>query len=131
MSPPIVTSIYACFAGLLAVGLSFYVIRLRQTGRVSLGTGGNAALERAVRAHANLVEHAPLALVLIALLELNGGNPYVLHAAAASLLIGRSLHAWALIRGTFPARLAGMVLTFTCYFIVIPANLVAVARLAG
>lgn len=132
MNPPVITSIYASFAGLLALGLSFHVIRLRRVGRISLGTGGNAALERAIRTHANLVEQAPLALLLMALFELNGGNVYVLHAAAGALLIGRLVHAWALLGGTLPARVAGMLLTFACYFILIPANIiVAVARLGG
>ena len=119
------TPIYAVLLALLAEGLVISVIRKRRSAKVSLGTGGDQMLERRVRAHGNCVEQAGLALLLLLLFELNGGNVYVLHAAALCLVVGRVVHARSLVSGHGKGRVAGMALTFTSYAILIPANLAA------
>lgn len=123
------TPIYTALLALLAEGLVISVIRNRRSAKVSLGTGGDALLERKVRAHGNCVEQSGFALLLLLAFELNGGSVYVLHAAALCLLVGRVVHARSLITGHGKGRVAGMALTFTSYAILIPANLVA--ALAG
>lgn len=91
-----VTGIYAALIALLAIGLAVRVVRLRRSLRVGLGTGNQAALECAVRAHGNLVEYAPLALLLLLIIETGGGGRLLVHGLGIVLLTGRLLHAWGL-----------------------------------
>lgn len=49
-------------------------------------------LEVAVRSHNNYLENVPLALLLAAIVELNGGNRKVLNGGLAALLVFRILH---------------------------------------
>jgi len=109
-----ITPFYAGLLGLGLVLLSVMVIRQRRRARVALGDGGDARLRRAIRAHANFVEFAPLALLLIALAEWQGSPGWLVHLLAAALLIGRALHAWGISREPerFIFRTAGMMLTF-------------------
>ena len=111
---PQITGLYAALIGLLLLGLSWQVTRQRQRTRVSLGAGGDEALERAIRTHANLVEYAPLGLLLIALAEMNGAPSWWIHATGALLVIARCLHAWGLgsTPGVSPGRYWGTALTW-------------------
>jgi uncharacterized membrane protein YecN with MAPEG domain len=97
MSAPI-TALYAALAGLMVLVLATLVVRGRWRHRVSLGTGTEPAMERAVRVHANFVEYVPLALLLMLLAELNGAAALLLHAAGVLLLASRVLHAYGLSR---------------------------------
>ncbi|MFM8613458.1 MAG: MAPEG family protein [Alphaproteobacteria bacterium] len=54
---------------LIFLWLSFRVIRYRRAERIPIGSGGNAALERAIRAHANFAEFVPFAVLLLILAE--------------------------------------------------------------
>ena len=110
----IVTALYAGLLALWFVVLSLRVVDQRRRNKVSLGDGGKTMLLRAIRGHANFSEYVPLALVLLAILELSGYPRYVLHGLGATLLAGRLLHGYAL---SFTAhfrfgRVAGAALTF-------------------
>lgn len=87
-----ITAIYAALQALLAIGLVVPVGQLRAKTNVSLGAGGNPQLETAIRRHANWTEHVPIALLLLALLELNGAGAGLLHGLGATLLVARILH---------------------------------------
>jgi len=108
-----VTALYAGLLGLLLVLLSARVILARRSRRVSLGSGGDAELERRIRAQGNLAEYAPMGLILIGLLESGGSPPAVLHTLGLPLLAGRLLHGWAFsfTEGNAAARTGGMALT--------------------
>ncbi|MGO9933940.1 MAG: MAPEG family protein [Steroidobacteraceae bacterium] len=93
---PIVTALYAGLLGLLAVAVAFPVGMMRGKLNISVGDGGNPALLLAMRRHANFAEWVPLALILIALLELNGVSPRAIHALGATLVVARLLHAFGL-----------------------------------
>ena len=67
-----VTPIYAGLLALLFILLSMRVIGTRRAARVALGDGGIPALLRRQRVHGNFAEYAPLALLLMALAELQG-----------------------------------------------------------
>lgn len=110
-----ITSLYAGLLGLLLTLLSARVIVGRRSFGVSLGTGGNLALERRMRAQGNLAEYAPIGLLLLALLELNRVQATTLHIIGLLLLLGRLLHAWAFSfeRSSIFCRTAGMALTLT------------------
>jgi uncharacterized membrane protein YecN with MAPEG domain len=104
MTAPI-TGIYAALAGLMALLLAAWVVRARRRYRTTFGTGQELAVEMAVRVHANFIEYVPLALLLMLLGELNGLAGWLLHAAGATLLASRVLHAVGL--GRSPGRSFG------------------------
>ncbi len=119
-----VSGIYVALGGLLLIALTFRVVRLRQRLGVALGDGGNVALKRAIRVHANCTEYLPLGLVLLVALDLRQLAPVWLHVLGAMLLTGRVLHALGVSRTQepFPVRVTGMLLTLA-------AIVVASARL--
>src|SRR5687767_3654600 len=92
----VVTPLYAGLLALWLLLLSLRVIDRRRSAHVSLGDGGNAALQRAIRGQANFAEYIPLALLLLAILELSHFSMYVLHAIGILLLVARVLHGYAL-----------------------------------
>ena len=110
-----VTAIYAAIIAVLAVVLAARIVPLRRSRRVGLGDGGDRELTRAIRMHANLVEHAPLALILMAACELNGAPAWLLHGLGAPLVAGRLLHVLGLSRSTGISfgRTAGTALTWS------------------
>lgn len=116
-----VTTLAALFAALGTIVLALRVTRLRLRLRQGLGEGRQAddRLLRAVRAHGNFVENVPLALILLALAELQVGALASVWVAGGALVLGRLLHAGALARtaGPHPARTAGVALTWTCFLI--------------
>jgi hypothetical protein len=110
-----VTAIYAAIVAVLVVVLGARIVPLRRSRRVGLGDGGDKDLRRAVRIHANLVEYAPMALILMAACELNGAPAWLLHGLGVALVAGRLLHALGLSRssGISFGRTAGTALTWS------------------
>lgn len=95
MLPPFaVMPLYAALLGLLLLGLSLIVVRLRRRHGVPTGDGGHADLARAMRVQANFVEYVPLTLLLLFMLEMSRQPVWALHLLGAALLVGRLLHAW-------------------------------------
>ncbi len=107
------TAIAAALLGLWHVRLSLGVIKLRRQLKVSIGDGGHEALERAIRAQANNSEYVPIALIMLACLELNGAPIWLTGILAAALVIGRILHAQGIrtAAASFKPRVLGMQLT--------------------
>jgi hypothetical protein len=93
---PIISAIVAALIGLLAVLLAVRVITLRVRFKVNAGDGGHAPLAQAIRAHANLVEHAPLALIVLAFAEASVAWRWLILILGAVLLIARLASAWGL-----------------------------------
>ena len=83
---------------LIFLWLSFRVIRYRRSERIPLGSGGNAALERAMRAHANFAEYVPFAMLMLVLAEWGGTWPWLLHALGALLVAARLSHGMGLMQ---------------------------------
>ena len=107
---PTVTLLVAAALALLNLWLAIRIVRLRYAKRLSLGHGGNELVEQRVRAHGNLTEYAPTALILMALIEMHGASPTAL---GALLVIGRLLHPFGLERPPPNAfRAIGMMLTW-------------------
>lgn len=92
----IITPLYAGLLGLWYLVLSAQVIRGRRTSGLSLGDGGEAAMQRVIRGHGNFAEYVPFILLLIALLEMRQIPSWQLHGLGLALLIGRVLHGYAL-----------------------------------
>jgi uncharacterized membrane protein YecN with MAPEG domain len=90
---PVITALYAGLLGLMSIAVALPAGRMRSEKGISVGDGGDIDLVLAMRRHANFVEFVPLALILIALLELNGVGGMVIHAFGASLVVFRICHA--------------------------------------
>lgn len=110
-----VVPLYAAILGLFYIYLSFRTINLRRKNRRSLGDGGDAALNRAIRVHGNFAEYVPLALILLFLLESQAYSRVLVHVFAALLLAGRLIHAYGVsqLKEKLIFRMVGMILTFT------------------
>lgn len=92
-----ITVVTSGIVGLLTLVLMVNVSRYRRAGKISLGTGDSGSkLERAVRAHGNLMEFAPLFLILLGSLEYMKASPLVLTALAALFITARLLHGYGL-----------------------------------
>lgn len=90
-----ITMFYAgCLAVVFLILSARAIQRRGQTG-VNLGDGGNEAMIRIMRGQANFAEYVPLALLLIAALELQGLSATWIHGLGGSLLLGRVLHGYA------------------------------------
>lgn len=65
----------------------------RLATKIGVGSGGDAELEQRVRAHGNLVESAPFALILLYLIEQTGLASTYIHVLGAAFVIARLAHA--------------------------------------
>ena len=108
-----VIPLYAAVLGLIYVGLSFRTIALRRKQRLSLGDGGDKALNRAIRVHGNFAEYVPIGLILLFLLESQAYSRVLVHIFASMLLAGRILHAYGVsqLKEKLIFRTTGMLLT--------------------
>ncbi len=113
-----ITGIYAALATLLVLVLALRVSAVRHGKRVGIGDGGDADLQRRVRAHANAIENLPIALLLMLLLELNQTQRAWLHVFGCVLILGRVLHAFGitLYSGPSTGRFVGSLLTWLAMF---------------
>ena len=91
-----ITALYAALLTVVAIVLTQFVGRARLGAGVSLGDGGHSALLVAMRRHANFTEHVPLVLLLLAIIELNGAGPVLLHSLGLALLASRIIHPFGL-----------------------------------
>jgi uncharacterized protein len=110
--------ITALYAGLLAplfILLSVRVIGARRNAKVGVGDGGNPALLRRMRVHANFAEYVPFALLLMALAENLGVWTWLIHVMGITLLAGRLSHAYGVSQQpeVFKFRIFGMAATLT------------------
>jgi uncharacterized protein len=89
-----ITALYGAILALIVVALAINVTMHRAKLRVPMGDGGNPIMLRMMRLHGNAVEYLPLALLLMALYEINGGSHVLLHIAGIVLIAGRALQTW-------------------------------------
>ncbi len=109
-----ITLIAASFIGLLLLYLSYMVSKNRLRAKVSVGDGGDEQLQSAIRAQGNLVEYAPTSLILLALLEYQGANHWLLITLAVFLVVGRYMHGltFGKFEGKNPYRFYGTLFTW-------------------
>jgi uncharacterized membrane protein YecN with MAPEG domain len=121
----LMTSIIAAILTIIFVKLSFAVIGLRRKNKVGLGSGGYDDLERAIRAQGNFAEYVPIALILIACLELNGAPWWLVILPGITLTIGRLIHAKGINEQppNFSSRVLGMKFTFGTLITLVILNL--------
>ena len=92
--PVSITALYAGILALIVIALAINVTLHRVKLRVPLGDGGNAEMRRMIRLHGNAAEYIPLAIVLMAIYELNGGAHTALHAIGIALIVARVTQTW-------------------------------------
>ena len=90
---PTVTLLFAALHMLLLLALLVPISRHRHRHRISMGDGGDPVLLRKIRVHANFIEYVPLALLMLALLELGGLWQPLLWLFGGALLLARVMHA--------------------------------------
>ncbi|MBY5991120.1 MAPEG family protein [Ferrimonas balearica] len=94
-----ITGLYAALTGVLILTLAAVVVMTRRQERIGIGDGDHRALRLRIRVHANLIEYAPIALILLGCAEAGGAPHWVLHLGGALFLVGRLLHPWGLTAG--------------------------------
>lgn len=102
----------------LTLVLALNVTRVRMRANIAVGVGGDAVLERAVRAHGNNAEYVPGALLALLGLALVGHPAGQLQIMGAVLFVARLLHAHGIqviTDGLPPTRAAGNIATWAIY----------------
>ena len=96
---PIISTV-AAFHGLLLIILSMRVGIVRFRKKIWLLDGEDKELTRTLRVQGNFTEYVPMALLLLALLEISGASGATLWALSALLICSRLVHAFSLSRST-------------------------------
>ena len=104
-----ITLLYASLLTILAIFLAIKVGMNRVDTNIMTGEGESSMLLQSVRAHGNLIEYAPLALILLALLEMQNVSDFMLHLCGSLFFLARILHAYGVTisRESTPYRLVG------------------------
>ena len=78
-------------------------------------------LRRAVRGHGNLIEYAPLFLILMLVMEIKGLDSTYLHISGVVFTVGRLMHGivFSFMKPNLLLRVGGMILTFMGFIILI------------
>lgn len=104
-----ITALYASLVALGVVILANIVSAKRGGAKISILHGDNLDLALAIRRHGNLVENAPLMLILMGLCEANGLAATWLHAMGIVFIVARLAHVAGLSvdNPTAPLRILG------------------------
>lgn len=97
--PVKIAALYLSLTAILALVLAFRVVRLRRSRRIGVGTGKDKDLILSVRCHGNLLEYAPLVLLMLGAAELNGADSSLLNLCGGLWVVARVLHPWGLTQG--------------------------------
>ncbi|CAM3211721.1 MAPEG family protein [Vibrio neptunius] len=119
-----ITALYASVLAMLMIWLSIEVIKQRRSAKVAYADGGVNALQVARSAQGNAMDYIPITLFLMAMVEYNGASPWMIHIAGVVFVIGRLLHAKAVLAEKLKGRITGMKLTFLTMVALIVLNLV-------
>ena len=115
MTASAAVALYTGLNILIIFALIWQVIGHRRREKITLGDGGFPPLIRAIRAHANAVEIAPIALIGLIVMAIANAPLWAIHVGGLSLTLGRALHAYGLSRdeGASFGRMVGMILSLT------------------
>lgn len=92
MSYPAVTALAVAVLVILLMSLSLFISIGRMRFKQSLGHTPNSELERRVRIHGNLAEHAPFVLLAIGLVEMSGADRRWVAIMAGWFVAARLVH---------------------------------------
>ncbi len=123
-----ITIFYAIILIIFMLILAFRIIDLRKSPVTKFLHSKDRIVDedtlyRAVRAHGNLVEYAPLFLILMLIAELNGLSSIYLHISGSIFTAGRFMHGivFSFLKPNLILRVVGMILTFTGFIVLITA----------
>ena len=117
LTAPLITALYAGLNGLVALWLAINVTRNRAKRDIDFGDNGDADMQRVIRVHGNNSEYVPLALVLLAVIEIVGAPALAIHVLGAGLFVARAWHAQGLYSS--PGRSAGRLVGQTVTWLVV------------
>lgn len=101
-----IVALYVGLNALLLLVLAYNVgSRRGAQNQLQPGDTGDGTLTRAIRAHGNYAEYAPVVLLILLLLALLGFNPMLLHAYGAIFTIGRAIGAVGMMQEKHPNAL--------------------------
>ena len=118
-----ITSLYASLIAIILIILSIRVIAARGNPAFkffTLKSDDKFTLERVIRGHSNLIEYAPIFLILLYFFEITKSNSFYVHVYGFTFLIGRLMHGYcfAFTKKNMFLRVGGTVLTLGCILIV-------------
>jgi uncharacterized membrane protein YecN with MAPEG domain len=90
---PLKTALVAAPLLLLIAGLGMAISMRRRREGIGPGMAGDAGFIRLQRAHGNAVEHSPILLLALLLLELLRASPSALIAFGVTIIVARAAHA--------------------------------------
>ena len=104
-----ITLLYTTLITILAIFLAFKVGITRGKTNTLLGEGDSSELLQSIRSHGNLMESAPITLILLLLLEMQSVADWKLHLIGSSFFLFRILHAYgiSISRESTPYRVIG------------------------
>ena len=130
-----ITALTAAICAIMLLITAIDTVRNRIRAKAAFGDGGDPRLVSASRSHANLAEHAPLAIIMIGLLEQSGAHHWVLTGVACLFLFARAMHIvglYAPMSTTPPVpRQIGVIGTWLTYAILIGWTLYVVVTVNG
>lgn len=116
---PEITLIFTTILSSFMIILSFRVLDLRGSPVTKFLHKPNRivddeTLQRSIRGHGNLVEYAPLFLILMLILELSGASQTQLYFSGIAFTAGRFMHGmvFSFLKPNLFLRIGGMALTF-------------------
>ncbi len=126
-----ISTLLTSIIGFWLLVLSARIIALRGVSFFSFfsfNNYGDEALTRAIRAQGNLVEYAPIFLILIFIAEYNGAHPHMLYTIGSIFLISRLMHgvAFGFMKYSPFLRVGGTLLTFLCILVISVSNIIEV-----
>ena len=82
----------SALVSLIASVLAYQAGSMRPKTGISIGDGGNVELLEKMRRHANFTESVPLALILMAAIEIDGASAGLIHGLGIALVVCRIAH---------------------------------------
>lgn len=111
-----ITALYAGILTVFALVLSGMAGGFRGKTGISIlhGDPHNLELAQRVRVHQNFLEYVPMAIILMGIIEINGGSTSFLHVFGVVLIVSRIAHAVGLKHDNMahPGRVIGAGGTF-------------------
>jgi hypothetical protein len=120
------SAFYAGVLVIMAVALALNTAFRRMETKTALGYDDSVLLKRS-RAFGNLIEHAPLMIILLMLMEYSG-NEFFVHIFGIGFILSRISHAYGLIaeEGLGPDNLPRMIGALGSWSIMILASLMCI-----
>lgn len=113
---PLITACLTAAFAILMVLLSLQTSMRRAALGVTHGDAGDEILRRRIRAHGNFIEYAPLAVVILMMVEISGSERITTLILALALGFSRLLHAAGMLYTAGPGlRAAGMLMQHAAF----------------